>query len=159
MTHASGLCTRTDVVLMVLSDKSSTNDRARETIFKPQTVSDYISQHQPATPDTSIDTYRPSSILESLKPMHSAGGSQGVGSAKTSTLNRRQGSGVFRVARTVPAHIFSENIPPPTVEMKLPGPDERLNNIPQLVCCLGLLKATQSPDTELVHTTEGHRRV
>jgi len=33
--------------------------------------------------------------------------------------------------------------------MKLPGPDERLHNTPQLVCCLGLLKVAQSPDTEL----------
>ncbi|KAG0213925.1 hypothetical protein BGX31_001181 [Mortierella sp. GBA43] len=29
---------------------------------------------------------------------------------------------------------------------KLPQPDERLTNTPQLVCCLGLLQASQSPD-------------
>jgi len=29
--------------------------------------------------------------------------------------------------------------------MKLPEPDERLNNTPQLVCCLGLLKVAHSP--------------
>jgi len=33
--------------------------------------------------------------------------------------------------------------------MKLPEPDERLNNTPQLVCCLGLLKVAHPPDTKL----------
>jgi len=95
--------------------------------------------------------------MESLKGgLHTAGGSQGVGSPNSTSLNRRQ----IR-ASTVPAHIFPENISPSTVEMKLPGPDERLNNTPQLVCCLGLLKVAQSTDTELeppvlkwVQTTE-----
>jgi len=36
--------------------------------------------------------------------------------------------------------------------MKLPEPDERLVNTPQLVCCLSLLRAAQSPDTELEPT-------
>jgi len=95
--------------------------------------------------------------MESLKGgLHSAGGSHGVGSPNSTSLNRRQSR-----TSTVPAHIFSENIPPPTVEMKLPGPDERLNNTPQLVCCLGLLKVAQSTGTGLepavlkwVQTTE-----
>jgi hypothetical protein len=52
-------------------------------------------------------------------------------------------------APTVPSHIFADNIPPPTVEVKLPGPDERLDSTPQLVCCLGLLKIAQSPDIKL----------
>jgi len=47
---------------------------------------------------------------------------------------------------TVPAQIFAENIRPPTVEFKLPEADERLDNTSQLVHCLGLLKASQSPD-------------
>ena len=57
------------------------------------------------------------------------------------SLDQRQAS----VASTFPAHIFAENILPPTVVMKLPEPDERLNNTPQLVCCLGLLKVAHSP--------------
>jgi len=50
---------------------------------------------------------------------------------------------------TVSAHIFAENIRPPTLQVKLPEPDERLDNTPQLVCCLGLLKVARSPDTKL----------
>ncbi|KAG0212617.1 hypothetical protein BGX31_001446, partial [Mortierella sp. GBA43] len=50
-----------------------------------------------------------------------------------------------RVA-TVPDHIFAENVRPPSVDCKLPHPDERLNNTPQLVCCLSLLKVSHSPD-------------
>jgi len=53
------------------------------------------------------------------------------------------------MASTVPAHIFAENIRPPTIHVKLPEPDERLDNTPQLVCCLGLLKVARSPDTKL----------
>ncbi|KAG0228003.1 hypothetical protein BGX31_006763 [Mortierella sp. GBA43] len=50
-----------------------------------------------------------------------------------------------RVA-TIPARIFPENVRPPTVELQLPEADERLTNTVQLVCCLGLLKASHSPD-------------
>jgi len=89
------------------------------------------------------ETYRPSNIKETL---YSAGGSQDVGSVKLSSLDQR------RARVTFPAHIFAENIPPPTVEMKLPEPDERLNNTPQLVCCLGLLKVAHSPDIKLEPT-------
>jgi hypothetical protein len=56
---------------------------------------------------------------------------------------------VFKVTSTVPAHIFSENIPPPDIQVKLPEPDERLIDTPQLVYCLGLLKAVHSTDTTL----------
>ncbi|KAF9348052.1 hypothetical protein BGX34_002702, partial [Mortierella sp. NVP85] len=88
------------------------------------------------------DTYRPSSIKESLKEAgHPAGGSQDMGSAGQSSN-----------MTNIPAHIFAENISLPTVEMKLPEPDERLSNTPQLVCCLGLLKVAQSPDTKLEPT-------
>ncbi|KAF9346059.1 hypothetical protein BGX34_004211, partial [Mortierella sp. NVP85] len=92
-----------------------------------------------------IDTYRPSNIMGTLQP---AGGSQGRGSAKSSVLDQRQSSKVS-IALTVPDHIFSVNIPPPTIEVKLPEPDERLINTPQLACCLGLLKVAHSPDTKL----------
>jgi hypothetical protein len=69
---------------------------------------------------------------------HSTGGSQDVESVRSSLL-----------ASTVPAHIFAENIRPPTLQVKLPEPDERLDNTLQLVCCLGLLKMARSPDTKL----------
>ncbi|KAF9346793.1 hypothetical protein BGX34_003611, partial [Mortierella sp. NVP85] len=90
----------------------------------------------------SIDTYRPSNIKRTL---HAAGGSQNASSVKPSSLDQRQ----IRIASAFLAHIFVKNIPPPTVEMKLPEPDERLNNTPQLVCCLGLLKVAHSPDIKL----------
>jgi len=37
-------------------------------------------------------------------------------------------------------------MPPPVADLKFPEPDERLNNTVQLVCCLGLLQDTRSPD-------------
>lgn len=46
----------------------------------------------------------------------------------------------------VSANIFVENLPPPKVVFKPLEADERLDSTPQLVCCLGLLQASQSPD-------------
>jgi len=91
--------------------------------------------------------------MESLKgTLHSAGESQDAGSVKMSPRDHQQRSNVSTVASTVPSHIFAENIPPPTIQVKLPGPDERLDNTPQLVCCLDLLKVAQSPDIKLEPT-------
>ncbi|KAF9353487.1 hypothetical protein BGX34_011533, partial [Mortierella sp. NVP85] len=88
-----------------------------------------------------INTYRPSSVMESLKgTLHSEGGS----------LNQQQETKLSVVSSMVPAHIFPDNIPPPTIQVKLPEPDERLDNTPQLVCCLGLLKVAHSTDTTMV---------
>ncbi|KAF9346257.1 hypothetical protein BGX34_004073, partial [Mortierella sp. NVP85] len=81
--------------------------------------------------------------------LNSAGVSQDGGHAKSSALDQRQNNKLSRGTPTVPADIFVENVPPSTIVMKLPHPDERLDNTPQLVCCLSLLKVAQSPDTEL----------
>jgi hypothetical protein len=90
--------------------------------------------------------------MESLKrALHFAGESQDVATEK-SPPDQQQSKDVSTVALTIPAHIFSENIPPPTIQRKLPGPDERLENTPQLVYCLGLLKVAQLPDTKLEPT-------
>jgi len=72
-----------------------------------------------------------------------------MGNAKSSALDQRQRNKLSRGIPTVPADIFVDNVPPSTNEMKLPEPDGRLVDTPQLVCCLSLLKAVQSPDTEL----------
>ncbi|KAK3809371.1 MAG: WD40-repeat-containing domain protein [Benniella sp.] len=50
---------------------------------------------------------------------------------------------------TIPAYIFAENVRLPAMEYKLPGPDERLTNTPQLAYCLSLLKPDRSPDDTL----------
>ncbi|KAF9345956.1 hypothetical protein BGX34_004329, partial [Mortierella sp. NVP85] len=47
---------------------------------------------------------------------------------------------------TMPSHIFAENVPPPTVAVKLPEIDGRLSNTTELACCLSLLKASHSLD-------------
>ena len=49
----------------------------------------------------------------------------------------------------VPSHIFPKNVGPPTLNLKLPEPDERLASTPQLVCCLGLLQTILTPDDKL----------
>jgi hypothetical protein len=54
---------------------------------------------------------------------------------------------------TIPAHIFAENVRPPTVPAKLPGPDERLLDTPQLACCLGLLSDSHELDNILEPAT------
>ena len=51
-----------------------------------------------------------------------------------------------RDAAKIPAHIFANNVPSPVADFKLPESDERLDNTPQLVCCLGLLQFSRSPD-------------
>ncbi|KAG0220036.1 hypothetical protein BGX31_011101, partial [Mortierella sp. GBA43] len=45
----------------------------------------------------------------------------------------------------VPANIIFENVCPPSLEFKLPEPDEHLTDTPQLAGCLGILQATRSP--------------
>ncbi|KAK3807349.1 MAG: hypothetical protein J3Q66DRAFT_392643 [Benniella sp.] len=108
------------------------------------------------------DTNCPSNTMESFQgTSHSAGESQDVELVKSSPLGPQPSSKVFTVASTVLPHTFDENIPPPTDQMKLPEPDERLNNAQQLVSCLGLLKVARLPDTKLepialkwVQTTE-----
>jgi len=46
----------------------------------------------------------------------------------------------------IPAHIFADNVRPSTVVAKLPEPDERLINTPQLVYCLALLNDSHELD-------------
>ncbi|KAF9357725.1 hypothetical protein BGX34_009253 [Mortierella sp. NVP85] len=54
----------------------------------------------------------------------------------------------------IPADIFAANVRPPSVEYKLPGPDERLVNTHQLAACLYLLQANLSPDDILDPTVD-----
>ncbi|KAG0227430.1 hypothetical protein BGX31_007004 [Mortierella sp. GBA43] len=88
---------------------------------------------------------RPTSVAGSPvdTPPPSVGPSKAPGSADTSVVPKlRQRPKVA----TIPAYIFAENTPPSTTKHKLPEPDQRLDNTPQLVCCLGLLKIAHSLD-------------
>jgi len=60
---------------------------------------------------------------------------------------------------TIPAHIFAENVRPPTTTGKLPEPDERLLNTPLLACCLGLLKDSHELDDILEPTARNWLQV
>ncbi|KAG0220787.1 hypothetical protein BGX31_010530, partial [Mortierella sp. GBA43] len=87
---------------------------------------------QPASiVESTIDTVRP------LVDQHNAG------SVDTTLLRRDKQRPKVAI---VPLHIFADNVRPPSIEYKLPQPDERLVNTPQLACCLGLLKASRSSD-------------
>ncbi|KAK3821793.1 MAG: hypothetical protein J3Q66DRAFT_427579 [Benniella sp.] len=79
--------------------------------------------------------HRPSNVTQSL-------GGISCSSGGSSHLDQQQRSKTI----TVPGYIFPENIEPPTIGFRLPEADERLNSTPQLVYCLGLLKAAQSSD-------------
>ena len=63
-----------------------------------------------------------------------------VNQSSTSPNQREQESTV-----TVPSNIFPTNVPPPSIDFKPPEPDARLNDTPQLACCLGLLQADCEP--------------
>jgi len=85
-----------------------------------------------------------SSFVKSIKDtFHPAGGNYSYGSVRGSSLGQQKQR---RDAARIPAYIFAKNVPPPVADFKLPEPDERFNNTPQLVCCLSLLQDTRSPD-------------
>ncbi|KAG0004609.1 hypothetical protein BGZ65_000060, partial [Modicella reniformis] len=65
-------------------------------------------------------------------------------SRQSMTMNKQQ-----RDIAWVPSHIFANNVRPLIMQFKLPEPDERLNNTPQLACCLSLLQASLSPNDVL----------
>jgi len=70
-------------------------------------------------------------------------------SAKTTSRSTQGSQTSGRLVVTVSADIFVENVRPPTIEFKLPEPDERLNSTRQLVYCLGLLQVPRLPDIVL----------
>ncbi|KAF9356560.1 hypothetical protein BGX34_009864 [Mortierella sp. NVP85] len=53
----------------------------------------------------------------------------------------------------IPNDIFAKNILPRSIVSELPKTNERLNNTTQLVCCIGLLQASDLPDVELTPAT------
>jgi hypothetical protein len=60
----------------------------------------------------------------------------------TSQTKNNQGN----IIASIPPLVFSENVRPTTAAERLPEPDERLTNTPQLACCLALLKDFHSLD-------------
>ncbi|KAK3810142.1 MAG: WD40-repeat-containing domain protein [Benniella sp.] len=76
----------------------------------------------------------------------SAGVLSTVGPANAPSPNQRKQD---RDIVTIDSRIFSLNVDPPTIDFKLPEPDERLNSTPQLVCCLGVLQASRLSDITL----------
>ncbi|KAG0196333.1 hypothetical protein BGX31_005383, partial [Mortierella sp. GBA43] len=68
-----------------------------------------------------------------------SGDSQNTGSSGTTVVKRGF------ITATVSSTLFPMNIQPPSIDVKLPEPDERLINTPQLACCLGLLQIVRSP--------------
>ncbi|KAF9365292.1 hypothetical protein BGX34_010598 [Mortierella sp. NVP85] len=84
---------------------------------------------------------RPLSIMNT-PDVSSLIGSSLIGSSKSQSKQRKD-------LALIPAQIFADNKPSPTIEFKPPEPDRRLNDTPQLACCLGLL---QFPDDVLEPT-------
>jgi len=75
--------------------------------------------------------------------------SESVGSPSTVGSANIPSSSENRDIVAIDSRIFSSNMGPPTIDFKLPEPDERLNSTPQLVCCLSLLQASRLPDIAL----------
>jgi hypothetical protein len=65
-------------------------------------------------------------------------------------MNRhKQGNDAVTLSRS----IFPINVRPPAIDFKPPEPDARLNDAPQLACCLELLQAEYGPDDIMDITT------
>ena len=67
-------------------------------------------------------------------------------SVKTQSIRPQEKSNNINDVATIPSHIFADNVHPPSVVAKLPEPDERLINTPQLAWCLGLLNESHEID-------------
>ncbi|KAG0220937.1 hypothetical protein BGX31_010349 [Mortierella sp. GBA43] len=50
------------------------------------------------------------------------------------------------ISSTTLEHIFPTAVRPPTIEFNPPEPDSRLNDTPQLACCLALLQGSYAPE-------------
>ncbi|KAG0221243.1 hypothetical protein BGX31_010063 [Mortierella sp. GBA43] len=86
----------------------------------------------------------PGFIAQSPKCIEApVGDPQNSGSVDTSLVKKGL------VAAAVSSNIFPQNIQLQSIDVKLPEPDERLINTPQLACCLGLLQAIHSPANTL----------
>ncbi|KAG0205353.1 hypothetical protein BGX31_002987 [Mortierella sp. GBA43] len=89
---------------------------------------------------TSKSTGRPSSITQPITSSYRV--SRRHHSAYFSGTKVQQARGIA----TLPTFIFAENLSPPSNNLKLPEPGERLTNTLQLVCCLGLLQVSHSSE-------------
>ncbi|KAI8346999.1 hypothetical protein B0O80DRAFT_430459 [Mortierella sp. GBAus27b] len=83
---------------------------------------------------------RPNSIISALSFVNTIFLDPSVNPPPTATQNIQR-----RDIANVPANVIFENARPPSLEFKLPEPDEHLINTPQLAGCLGILQATRSP--------------
>ncbi|KAK3821645.1 MAG: hypothetical protein J3Q66DRAFT_427092 [Benniella sp.] len=92
---------------------------------------------------------RSSEARESFKKAEKGGvvGPSLEASSTTVPSETKQKRGNLTAA--IPQNIFTENINPPSIVTKFPKVDGRLLNTPQLACCLGLLKASNSLDNTL----------
>ncbi|KAK3810186.1 MAG: hypothetical protein J3Q66DRAFT_404948 [Benniella sp.] len=100
--------------------------------------------------------HHPGRLARSIQPSNTAGSTEGSqepdgGSNTACSANATSASeqGQSNDIAIIDPHIFPVNVRPPTIDVKLPESDERLNSTPQLVCCLSLLKAARLPDFAL----------
>jgi hypothetical protein len=105
----------------------------------------------------SVKPSRPNSIVQSLK-VEQPSTAEPEPSEPTTSASPGTKETVENIVM-IPDQIFAENVPPPTVEFKLPEADERLNNTPQLVYCLSLLHLSRSTDDQLDHVAENWLQV
>jgi len=88
---------------------------------------------------------RPTGLVYSIKSaLHSTSDTTTDKSSQNpSTLTRRKQEINTAI---IPKNIFPTNVHPPTIVFSPPEPDSRLNDTPQLACCLGLLRSTYELD-------------
>ncbi|KAK3813343.1 MAG: hypothetical protein J3Q66DRAFT_371880 [Benniella sp.] len=109
----------------------------------------------------STHSSRPSSVMSSIKSVLHPHSNSDTTIDKPS-LRHSAVSPIKQVSdtATIPTNIFPTNIRPPTIAFRPPEPDARLNDTPQLACCLALLQSSYHPDDILdptartwLHTT------
>jgi len=86
----------------------------------------------------------PGRLALSLQPGSTVDSTGGTSDSVGGSSSQKQGHCV-----TIDPRIFPANVQPPSIDFKLPEPDERLHSTPQLVCCLSLLQAARLPNVTL----------
>ncbi|KAF9349134.1 hypothetical protein BGX34_002018, partial [Mortierella sp. NVP85] len=105
-------------------------------------------------PTQSMDTKSIAPSVESA-----VGSIDDTSSVKTQSIPLQKKRTRINDIATIPDHIFSENVRPSTVVAKLPEPDERLINTPQLAWCLGLLNESHGIEDILEPTARSWLQV
>ncbi|KAG0214065.1 hypothetical protein BGX31_001156, partial [Mortierella sp. GBA43] len=138
------LCHDTEVSLAQAKRSAKSSDHQ---VLHPEIAKAYVNLghllHTRGRPSEAKASYKKAEklgIISALSFVNTIFLDPSVNPPPTATQNIQR-----RDIANVPANVIFENARPPSLEFKLPEPDEHLINTPQLAGCLGILQATRSP--------------